>query len=187
MLFLWFPTYLKEGRGLDEITSGRVGSLPYLFGAAGVLLGGYPGDWPTARTGPRRLAPGGMGTVGLTPAGALVAGRVRADDPPVAVRLGSIGYFFSYIQPAAWWAAVGDVDGRHPGAMFGLGNMIGLSGGALSQLFLGRFADPRKALGFEGRARWDPAFPLDGVVLLAGGLWWLFVNPRRSIAPAATG
>src|SRR5262249_50980347 len=25
MLFLWFPTYLKEGRGLDELTSGRVG------------------------------------------------------------------------------------------------------------------------------------------------------------------
>jgi sugar phosphate permease len=41
MLFLWFPTYLKEGRGLDEITSGRVGSLPYCFGAVGVLLGGY--------------------------------------------------------------------------------------------------------------------------------------------------
>ena len=61
MLFLWFPTYLKEGRGLDEITSGRVGSLPYLFGATGVLLGGFLGDWLTARTGSRRLALGAWG------------------------------------------------------------------------------------------------------------------------------
>jgi sugar phosphate permease len=181
MLFLWFPTYLKEGRGLDELTSGRVGSLPYLFGATGVLLGGYLGDWLTARTGSRRLALGGMGAVGLSLAGGLVASSVRADTPLVAVLLCSIGYFFSYIQLAAWWAAMGDVGGRHLGALFGLCNMIGLSGGAISQVFLGRFADHMKALGLEGRAQWDPAFPLYGGVLVAGGLLWLFVNPRRSV------
>jgi hypothetical protein len=82
---------------------------------------------------------------------------------------------------------MGDIGGRHLGAIFGLGNMVGLGGGAISQLFLGRFADEMKALGFEGRARWDPAFPIYGVVLLAGGLLWLFVNPRRPVAPAASG
>jgi sugar phosphate permease len=187
MLFLWFPTYLKEGRGLDELTSGRVGSLPYLFGATGVLLGGYLGDWLTAQTGSRRLALGGMGTVGLTLAGTLVASSVRADAALVAVLLCSVGYFFSYVQLAAWWAAMGDVGGRHLGALFGLCNMIGLSGGAISQLFLGQFADYMKALGFEGRAQWDPAFPLYGGVLLAGGLLWLFVNPQCSVAPTSPG
>src|SRR5437870_2180634 len=98
MLFLWFPTYLKEGRGLDELTSGRMGSLPYLFGATGVLLGGYLGDWLTARTGSRHLALGGMGTVGLTLAGALVASSVYADSPLVAVLLCSVDHFFSYLQ-----------------------------------------------------------------------------------------
>jgi sugar phosphate permease len=185
MLFLWFPTYLKEGRGLDEITSGRVGSLPYLFGAVGVLLGGYLGDWLTARTGSRRLALGSMGTFSLTLAGVLVASSVRADTPLMAVLLCSTGYFFSYIQLAAWWAAMGDVGGRHLGALFGLCNMIGLSGGAVSQVFLGNFADHMKGLGFEGRAQWDPAFALYGGVLVVGGLLWLFVNPRRSVVPAA--
>jgi sugar phosphate permease len=185
MLFLWFPTYLKEGRGLDEITSGRVGSLPYLFGAVGVLLGGYLGDWLTTWTGSRRLALGGIGTIGLTLAGVLVASSVRANTPLMAVLLCSTGYFFSYIQLAAWWAAMGDVGGRHLGALFGLCNMIGLSGGAVSQVFLGNFADHMKGLGFEGRAQWDPAFALYGGVLVAGGLLWLFVNPRRSVVPAA--
>jgi sugar phosphate permease len=181
MLFLWFPTYLKEGRGLDELTSGRLGSLPYLFGAVGVLLGGYLGDWLTARTGSRRLALAGMGTVGLTLAGALVASSVYADTPLVAVLLCSTGYFCSYLQLAAWWAAMGDVGGRHLGALFGLCNMIGLSGGAISQLFLGRFADRMKELGFAGRAQWDPAFAIYGGVLVAGGLLWLFINPRRPV------
>jgi sugar phosphate permease len=187
MLFLWFPTYLKEGRGLDELTSGQLGSLPYLFGATGVLLGGFLGDWLTAWTGSRRLALGSMGTVGLIVGGTLVASSVHADTALMAVLLCSVGYFFSYIQLAAWWAAMGDVGGRHLGALFGLCNMIGLSGGAISQLFLGQFADHMKALGFEGRAQWDPAFPLYGGVLLAGGLLWLFVDPQRSVVSAAPG
>jgi sugar phosphate permease len=182
MLFLWFPTYLKEGRGLDELTSGRMGSLPYVFGATGVLLGGYLGDWLTARVGSRRLALDGMGAVGLTLAGALVASSVLADNPLVAVLLCSIGYFFSYLQLAAWWAAMGDIGGRHLGALFGLCNMIGLSGGAISQVFLGRFTDQMKDLGLEGRAQWDPAFPLYGGVLAVGGILWLFINPRRPVS-----
>jgi sugar phosphate permease len=185
MLFLWFPTYLKEGRGLDELTSGRVGSLPYLFGATGVLLGGYLGDWLTARTGSRRLALGGMGAVGLSLAGGLVAVSVLADNPLLAVLLCSAGYFFSYIQLAAWWAAMGDVGGRHLGALFGLCNMVGLTGGAVSQLFLGRFADYMGSRGLVGRAQWDPAFPLYGGVLVAGGLLWLLIDPRRSVGPGA--
>src|SRR5262249_59853083 len=122
----------------------------------GVLLGGYLGDWLTARTGSRRLALGGMGAVGLTLAGALVASSVQADTPLLAVLLCSTGYFFSYLQLAAWWAAMGDVGGRHLGALFGLCNMIGLSGGALSQLFLRRVAPPPQAPGFAGRAPPEP-------------------------------
>src|SRR5262249_38547066 len=170
MLFLWFPTYLKEGRGLDELTSGRMGSLPYLFGATGVLLGGYLGDCLTARTGSRRVALGGMGAVGLSLAGALVASSARADNPLVAVLFCSVGYFFSYVQLAAWWAAMGDIGGRHLGALFGLCNMIGLAGGAVSQGFLGSFARQMKAPGVQGRRPWGPAPDIYGGVFLGGGL-----------------
>jgi len=183
MLFLWFPTYLKEGRLLDEITSGRIGSLPYLCGASGVLLGGFVGDWLTARTGSRRLALGSMGSIGLLLAGTLVGSSIYIDNPLLAVLCCSIGYFFSYIQLAAWWAAMSDVGGRHLGALFGLCNMVGLAGGALSQIFLGAFADHMKSLGYTGRAQWDPAFYLYGGVLMFGGFLWLFINPRRTVVP----
>jgi len=184
MLFLWFPTYLKEGRGLGEIESGQLGSLPYLFGATGVLLGGFLGDTLTEQMGSRRLALGGMGTIGLLLAGTLVGSSVLVDNPFLAVLLCSMGYFCSYVQLAAWWAAMGDVGGRHLGALFGLCNMIGLAGGAVSQLFLGAFADHMKAAGFEGRTQWDPAFYLYGGVLMFGGVLWMFINPYRTVVPA---
>jgi hypothetical protein len=78
---------------------------------------------------------------------------------------------------------MGDVGGRHLGALFGLCNMIGLTGGAVSQVFLGSFADHMKGLGFAGRAQWDPAFYLYGGVLMLGGVLWLFINPRRPVVP----
>jgi hypothetical protein len=59
--------------------------------------------------------------------------------------------------------------------------MIGLTGGTISYLFLGQLADHLKAQGFQGRAQWDPAFPVYGGVLVAGGLLWLLINPRRSV------
>src|SRR5262245_57792709 len=137
-------------------------------------------------TGLRWVALCGMGTCGLLLAGALVGSSVYVDWPVAAVLLCSIGYFFSYIQLAAWWAAIADVGGRHLGALFGLANMIGLAGGAISQVFLGYFADYRKGLGLVGRAQWDPAFYLYGSVLIFGGLLWLFMNPHRTVLSADT-
>jgi MFS family permease len=181
MLFLWFPKYLKDGRGLDGILSGRIGALPYLFGATGVMLGGFLGDWITKRVGSRRLALGGMGTTGLLLAGLLVGSSQFIDNPLAAVLMCSLGYFCSYIQLAAWWAAMADVGGRHLGALFGLCNMIGLGGGAVSQLFVGWFIDRQASLGLAGRVGWDPMFYVYGVVLMLGGVLWFFINPAKSV------
>jgi sugar phosphate permease len=183
MLFSWFPTYLKQGRGVDELTSGRLASLPFIFGATGVMLGGFLGDWLTARSGSRRLALNSLGVLGLVTAGLLVASSVYASIAWQAALLCAVGFFFSYVALAGWWAAMGDVGGRHLGALFGLCNMVGLAGGFVSQVFLGRFADYMRAQGYEGRAQWDPAFYLYGAVLIVGGVLWLFVNPRRTVVP----
>ena len=48
----------------------------------------------------------------------------------------------------------------------------------------GRAVQPAwEALGFEGRAQWDPAFYLYGGILMLGGVLWLFMNPRRTVVP----
>lgn len=40
----WLPSYLKDARGLSLAAIGVWGSVPYLFGALGTLLGGYVSD-----------------------------------------------------------------------------------------------------------------------------------------------
>jgi sugar phosphate permease len=183
MLFFWFPTYLKEGRGAEEIDSGVLASLPLALGAVGVLAAGYLGDYLTARTGSRRLALCSMGFGGLACAGLLVSSSIHADDVRVAALLCALGFLFADVQLAAWWAAMGDVGGRHLGALFGFCNMIGIAGGFVSQVSLGFFLDHRKALGLSGREQWDPAFYVFGGLLLFGAVCWLFINPTRQAVP----
>jgi MFS family permease len=187
MLFSWFPTYLKEGRGLTEGQSGGLGTLPYLCGATGVLLGGYLGDFLTRKLGSRRRALAIMGTGGLLVAGVLVGSSIYVDSPLFAVLLCSVGYFFAYIQLAAWWAAMSDVGGRNLGALFGLCNMVGLSGGAISQVFLGYYVDHNESLNLVGRAAWDPAFQIYALVLICGGVLWLFIDPDKKVEATSGG
>ncbi|AZS49892.1 MFS transporter [Entomomonas moraniae] len=40
----WLPSYLKDARGLTLAQIGVWGSVPYLFGAVGTLMGGYVSD-----------------------------------------------------------------------------------------------------------------------------------------------
>ena len=101
----------------------------------------------------------------------------------MATALFAAACFGLNIQLAAWWATVADVSGRHLGALFGLMNSMGICGGFVSQVFLGRFADYREKLGFVGRAQWDPAFYIYAAILAAGGLCWLGVNAVRPIIP----
>jgi hypothetical protein len=70
----------------------------------------------------------------------------------------------------------------HLGALFGLMNSLGVPGAVASQLFLGRFVDHLGALGHVGRARWDPAFYLYGIVLVIGAVCWLFVDTTKTLA-----
>jgi sugar phosphate permease len=184
MLFLWFPTYLKKGRGVGEIASGFLSSLPLLLGVCGVLLGGYLGDWLSARLGSRRRALRGMGVLGMGLGSVFVGSSMFADDARLAALLCAVGFFFADIALAAWWATVGHIGGRHLGAIFGLCNMLGIFGGLVSQVGLGMFVDFMRSQGHSGREQWDPAFYLFGGALMLGACCWLFIDPERPVVRA---
>jgi ACS family glucarate transporter-like MFS transporter len=80
-----------------------------------------------------------------------------------------------------WWACTFDVCGKHPGALFGLLNAMGVFGAAASQYFFGAFTDWRKGEGIIGRAQWDPALYVCVAALVIAGILWQFVGPRRAI------
>jgi sugar phosphate permease len=181
MLFSWFPTYLKDGRGVKELASGWLTSAIAVMGACGVLLGGYTADRLSLAFGSRRLALRIIGSVGLLMAGVMVGASTTADQAFVSVMFCAVGFFFAYIQLAAWWATMGDIGGRHLGALFGMCNMMGLGGGFVSQVGLGNFVDIMESMDKVGRAAWDPAFYVFGGLLLVGSVCWLFIDAEKPV------
>lgn len=181
MLFSWYPTYLQEARGATPDQSARLSSMVLGVGAAGCLVGGWFTDWLTRTTGNRRWGRTAQSVFGAGLAAVGIVGGVFTDgitDSAILVAIACLGV---QLQVPAWWASATQVGGRHLGAIFGLMNMIGAIGGIASQLFMGRFADYMKGLGYAGRARWDPGFFIYTFVALTGMVIWLFIDPAKSV------
>ena len=183
LFFSWYPTYLKQGRGIDADTTSGFAGLVLAAGAVGSLSGGFLSDRLLRQTGTRRVRCF-IGVVCLTIAGVSMGSSQFLDQPAAAVGCAALACFLIHVQLAAWWGVVADLSGRHLGALFGLMNSMGLLGAITSQVFLGHFVDWLDKFGYVGRAQWDPAFYIYGGLLLLGAVGWLIVNPHRSLIAA---
>ena len=182
LYFSWYPTYLKEGRGIeDDVLAGWLASMVLAGGAVGSILGGFVSDALIRGTGNRRASRCGLGCCSLLAAGVLLLAGVHTDEPILAAIWTALGVLASQMMMATWWGAVADISGRHLGALFGLMNSMGGVGAIASQLFLGRFVDYMKQCGFTGRAQWDPAFYVYAVMLFLGAFGWLFIDTTRPV------
>ena len=119
--------------------------------------------------------------IGAAIAGTGILASIRTDSAVLASVFVAMACFGVQIQVPAWWASATQVSGRHLGALFGMMNMLGAVGAILSQLFLGRFADWMKGMGYSGRAQWDPGFYVYVVVALIGMVLWSLINPEKSV------
>ena len=124
------------------------------------------------KTGSRRWGRTAQAVAGAGIAALGILASVWTDSTVMASAFIAVAAFGVQLQLPAWWASATQVSGRHLGALFGLMNMMGGFGRILSQLFVGRFADWRKSLGYTGRAQWDPALYVYVVVALVGMVLW---------------
>jgi nitrate/nitrite transporter NarK len=150
-------------------------------GAVGSTAGGYLSDWLVRSTGGRRWTRRFLGFCALGNAALAMLTSVRFDSPWASAACCAWAFLAIHVQLASWWGAVTEISGKHLGALFGLMNSLGVPGAFVSQLFLGAFVDWLGRHGYEGRAQWDPAFPIYAAVLLVGALCWLFVDSTRVI------
>ncbi len=158
MLFSWYPKYLQSARGVAPDQSSWLTSLVLGGGALGCYFGGRLTDWLVTTTGNRRWGRTAQSVVGAGIAAAGLLASIFTESSVLASIFVAIACFGIQIQVPAWWASATQVSGRHLGALFGMMNMLGAVGGISSQIFLGRFADWMKGLGYTGRAQWDPGF-----------------------------
>lgn len=181
MYMFWFPTYLQEGRGVDEETAGWLAGLALGGSTLGSFLGGYFSTAMIRWTGELRWSRRVTGFVAMTLGGVLLAASTWFDSPYIAAGCAALASFAAFSQQANWWQVTSEVSGPHVGAIFGLMNSLGVPGAFLSPIFLGKFADWRSSLGYSGRLQWDPAFFVYAAVLIAGGCCWLLVDPTRPV------
>lgn len=181
LYFSWYPTYMKEARGMSSTHAGWLSATVLVGGMVGTLCGGGVSDWLVRHTAnasaARRIFGFGVGVV----AAALVVAAVRSQSTWATVAFAAVSYLVMTLELAIWWTSVTELAGRHVGTIFGVLNAMGVFGGFLSQYLFGAMADWRGGEGFSGREQWDPAFYVYAVVLLLGGFCWLAVDTSKRI------
>jgi sugar phosphate permease len=173
LYFSWFPTYLKRGRGLEEVEAGALASLVLGGAALGTMAGGFVTDYLARLDDPlrgRRL----YASCAFTCAALALLGVLFFDSPSLSALCAAGSCLAAMSTLSLWWTSAIEISGRHLGALFGLMNGMGVFGAMGSQFFFGTFADWREKLGYTGRTAYDPAFWVYLSVLLLAGLCWTF-------------
>ena len=169
----WYPTYLREHRGLSVAALGLWGSIPLLAGMAGDVVGGWLSDSILKRTGRARLARRGVAAPGFLLAGAFLIPAALAADASTSILCLAASFFFLewVIGPA--WAVPMDVGGRFSGTVTGVMNMAGALAASFTAIVYGALF---------GRGYWVAPFLVSAAVLAVGALIWIFlIDPEQTV------
>jgi MFS family permease len=174
----WLPSYLEAGRHLTVLQTGWTASIPYLFGAAGSLGGGWACD-ALQRAGLAPLASRKAPLVAGLAAGAAFTGlAVIAPGAPLAVACIAAALFCANVATAAVWAlAVVAAPAGAVGRVGAAQNLGGFVGGAAAPIATGLLLDATG--GFAA------PLGLAAAAGLAGALVYLFGVLRPIRAPGA--
>ena len=181
MQFQWYPTYLKEARGLSEQASGWFTGTIIAGGALGCLVGGVVADFVTQHIANRRWRRSVCGAVMLATACTSLAGVRFSEHVVTATLLNSLALFCLQVSLPTWWTVVAEISGKHGAAMFGLMNSMGGAGVMIMNPLVGRVVDARQAAGLTPIECWRPVFDGVAVGLACGAVCWLLVDATRSI------
>ena len=166
------PTYLKNHRHLDSVTTGWLTALPFAFGVAACFTGGWFSDAIIRRWG-KRWGRRIVGATGLTLAGAAILTVPWVDHVVALGFLLVLTFFGNDLAMAPAWAAAADIGERHAGVLSGAMNMVASFMAAVEALVLSRLLDRDYLVA--------PFVILAGSYAL-GTLSWIGVDVRRSLA-----
>lgn len=134
--FSWLHTYLVKGRGFTEDEMAAASSLPFAFGAAANICGGYLSDYASRKWGVRK----GRTRVGSTCLAAsafmLVATAMLPGKLPAAILL-TLGFGVMDLMLPSAWALCIEIGGAHAGAVTGAMNTAGQLGGFVCTVVFG--------------------------------------------------
>lgn len=171
----WFPTYLRENRGMSLEQAGYYASIPFLLGVGSTWLGGILTDLIGKRTDDRR-ARTLIGFISLSTAAMLMSAGIWCPQAGLAgLLMGCAAGAVDLYLGAAWSSAI-DIGGSSGGAVAGLmnaaSNFAGFASPALMGWVLQRSGD------------WNFVLLLGVAMTAVSAFLWLFVNPPRTVRNA---
>ena len=172
----WYPTYLREYRGLSVAALGFWGSIPLVAGMLGDVVGGWVSDVILEWTGNAKLARRGVAAPGFLLAGLFLIPAAMVSDATASILCLATSFFFLewVIGPA--WAVPMDVGGRFSGTVTGVMNMSGALAASFTAIVYGSLF---------GRGYWVAPFLVSAAVLAIGALIWIFlIDPEKSVVDA---
>ncbi len=164
----WFPTYLREHRGMSLTESSYFASLPLLLGVGANWAGGVLTDWIGRRTNARK-ARTIVGFISLSSGALLMSAGVWCSQAALAALLMGCAAGAVDLYLGAAWSSATDIGGTSGGAVAGLMNAASNCAG---------FASPA-LMGFvlQQSNNWNAVLYLSVATTLCAAVLWLFVNP----------
>ena len=128
----WFPTYLRQSRGMTLAQMGIYASLPLMAGVIGDLAGGWFSDMVLRRTGNVNRARRWVAIAGFLLSAAATVPAVLAHDPKISVACYCVAFFGLEWTVGISWAVTLDIGGDYAGSVSAVMNMLGNIGGAVA-------------------------------------------------------
>ncbi len=166
-LISWLPTYLIQQHRLTALNTGIYGSIPWVFGLLGVIVGGRGSDilikrgWPIVRARKVFLV------VGMVLAMTCLM-TVFVDSLAAAIACLSLAVFGIFLTNSVVWAANAEVSPlHHEGLVAAIENCFGNVGGLIAPITVGFL--------LEATGSWTAPMAAAAVVALAGAGIYLFM------------
>jgi MFS transporter, ACS family, glucarate transporter len=175
IFFNWFFIYLANVRGLNLKASAFYTTLPFLAMAACSPLGGAISD-KLAKLYGKRTGRCGIAVFGLSLTAVFLVFGSQVQSARLASLVLAGGAGTLYLSQSSFWSVTADIASGSSGSVSGFMNMGNQVGAALTVILTPFLAS---------RFGWTTSFFVAAGLSVLGAVAWLFVEPERTLAPAA--
>jgi MFS family permease len=168
----WLHTYLVKGRGYDNADLLKYSWIPFAFGGAANLLGGFVSDALVKRWG-LRWGRRSVGIIGLGVSAMFITATMFTQDKMLSVLFLALGYAGSDFMLPVAWAVCLDVGRNYAGAVTGAMNMAGQFGSFMTAAAFGHIVT--RFGSYDA-----PLVPMAAMTAISA-LLWLKIDPERQI------
>ncbi len=168
----WFPTYLRQSRGMTLAQMGIYASLPLMAGVIGDLAGGWFSDMVLRRTGNVNRARRWVAIAGFLLSAAATVPAVLAHDPKISVACYCVAFFGLEWTVGISWAVTLDIGGDYAGSVSAVMNMLGNIGGAVAATVVTYTA---------ARYGWNVPFLMTAGLCIIAAVLYLKIDASRKV------